>query len=206
MNIDLDAIMIFSKAKDKFIEELEEEIENIYQKLQVKFKASIKHKTAYDLNTYLFFTFYDIEENVTKLKDLFFVINNLNKLYNQVELQQTKNEKTGKKIAPKITNYSLPKYNAIPLHIDMTAKEIEEVNKISKEISKEHWSEKIKIKYSFMHDLGDSIINRDHKKFYDLMNSILNNKAQASKYTKKLFGKSVKHKTKEELKKENIKL
>ena len=91
-------------------------------------------------------------------------------------------------------------YKNINIHNNMKTDDYKKVNENLNKLSKFHWSEERKIKYSVMRELGDFIMNKKHQQFYNLLcNSVLFNKVQTEKYTKLIFGVSPKHKTKKEL-------
>lgn len=189
------------KQKKRFIKELNREIEKLHIDLQKTFKAYANpNRNAYNQNIYLRVDFDDTIYKRNKLHKLFFVIESLRKLDFIVYVTQSINKKTGKIKAPKIIRpFTFKKYENFNPRFDMTKKEIEEINKKNKDFTKLHWSEEVKIKYEIIHQIGNMIISSNHKDFYNLLYSLLENKEQTEKYTRLIFGKSIKHKTKAEL-------
>ncbi len=198
----------FSEAKKRFIEELEQEIEKLHNELQKKFIAYANpNKSAYEQNIYLSFDFEDTIYKRNRLNKLFFVISSLKKLDTITSTSSTRKDKKGN-IIDKRTSPACIKlvhndgYKHIQtLRFDMNQQEIEDINKKNKELSKFHWSEKKKIKYSLIYEMGNIIINfnkddtkdKSHIEFYNLLYSILGNKDQTEKYTQLILGKSPKH-------------
>ncbi len=189
--------MTFSEAKTKFIKVLNKEIEKVHIDLQEVFNAySNKKRNAYEQNIYLSFDFTNTIDKKNRLSKLFSVINNLNKLDTIAYTTQSIDK------SPKIERFVYFKKNEnFILNFNMNEKEIKEVNKKNKDLTKFHWGEKETIKYSVIVTMGEILINfnkdnnkdNSHIKFYNLLFSILNNKQQTAKYTKLIFGKAPKH-------------
>lgn len=194
-------MMTFSEAKNKFISTIGQEIEKLHYELQTKFNAYANQKrNAFQQNIYLSVDFEDTIYKVNRLKKLFFVIESLKKLDLIATIQKTRNE-DGTVILKKPIKYVYKHgYSNINLSHKMTDDKVKDINDKLKELSQFHWSNELKVKYSFIEDLGNAIINNRHEEFYNLLFRLLKNKDQTSKYTKAIFKKGIKNRTKEELK------
>lgn len=187
--------IIFSEAKKRFIEELENGITELHKILKNKFRACADLKKAKDLHCLLAFDF-DMIDYINTFNKKFFIIESLNKLDKVIEIKKIR-DNTGKLKAPQIIQYTNHKdYKNNKFHWEMTKKEIEKINNIN---LTPHWSDTEKIKYSSMQKIAETISKNEYKEFYDLLYSILKNKELTEKYTRLIFKKAPKHKTKEEL-------
>lgn len=201
--------LTFSEARKKYVEELEKEINELTLKLKNIFKGYSNPKlNDVQFRIKLGLMFEQIVEMKNELHKLSFTIKALYKLDKTVDLVSSRNKKTGNLIAPKLIRYDYYKDKEnINLHLNMTNDEVEKINKKNKELTKKHWTELKTIKYEQIHQMGNIIINfnpddkkdKSHTEFFELLSSILDNKRQAGKYTKLIFGKSIKHRTKAEL-------